>query len=253
MTGDLLRLNEVSKSYRRGDRRLRVLVDVSLVVARREVVAVLGSRYEGKTTLLQVAAGLTMPDRGEVWFDGHELTRCRAKEREKLLGGDIAWVDRHPRQPLLQIVDCVGLPLAMGRRRGLREKRELALAALERVGVAGCAWQYWRDLSNWERVLVTLARGIANAPKLMVVDDLLEGLGMQRTQDACELLSALARELDCGVMMSASDVEGTLMADRVFSFQRGALKLMVGDAQGGEARLIEFPKSRGNGARGAGA
>lgn len=254
MTDELLRLHAVSKSYRRGDRRVRVLVDLSLVVVRGEIVAVLGSRYEGKTTLLEVASGLLLPDRGEVWFEGLELTGCRAQERERLLGGDIAWIDRHPRQPRLKIVDCVGLPMAIGRGRGLREVRELALGALERVGAAGCAWQFWGDLSNWERVLVALARGIVTAPKLMVVDDLLEGLGMQRTQDACELLSGVARELGCGVLMSVSDVEGTLLADRVFSFERGRLKLIVGDEKDGEARLIEFPgESRRRGANGAGA
>lgn len=251
---ELLRLRDVSKGYRRGDRRLRVLVELSLAVGRREIVAVLGSRYEGKTTLLQVAAGLATPEEGEVWFEALELTGCRAQERERLLGRQIAWIDRNPRQPRLKIVESVGLPLAVGRGHGLREVRELALAALERVGAAGCAWQYWSELSNWERVLVALARGIVTAPKLMVVDDLLEGLGMRRTQDACELLSAVAGELGCSVLMSVSDIEGTLLADRVLSFERGRLKPIAGEEQDGEARLIEFPgESRGWGARGAGA
>jgi ABC-type lipoprotein export system ATPase subunit len=254
MTEDLLRLQGVSKSYRRGDRRLRVLVDVSLVVARREIVSVVGSRYEGKTTLLQVAAGLASPEEGEVWFEQVELTSCRPHEREELLGREIAWIDRYPRQPRFRIVDCVGLPLAMGRGHSPRQVRELALAALERVDAADCARQYWSDLSNWERVLVALARGIVSKPRLMIVDDLLEGLGMQRTQDACELFAELAREVGCGVLMSVSDVESTLLADRVLAFERGHLKLMAGEQQGGEADLIQFPgESRGWGARGAGA
>ncbi len=254
MTSELLRLDGVSKSYRRGDRQLRVLADLSLVIARREIVAVLGSRYEGKTTLLEVAAGLSLPDRGEVWFEGLELSSCRAEEREKLWGSEIAWVDRHLRQPRLKIIDCLALPLAAGRGHGLREMRDRALTALERVGVAGCAWQYWGDLSNWERVLVALARVIVIEPKLLVVDDLLEGLGVRRTQDACELLCTVAGELGCSVLMSVSDVEGTLLADRVFSFERGRLKLIAGDEDDGEARLIEFPgEFHGRDARGAGA
>jgi ABC-type lipoprotein export system ATPase subunit len=253
MTG-LLCLQGVSKSFRRGDRRLRVLADVSLVVARREIVSVVGSRNEGKTTLLEIAAGLAQPDEGEVRFESIELTSCRAHDREELLGRDIVWVDRYPRQPRFRIVDCVGLPLAMGRGHSPRQVRELALAALERVDAADCAWQYWSDLSNWERVLVLLARGIVSKPKLMVVDDLLEGLGMQRTQDACELLSTVAQEIGCSVLMSASDVEATLQADRVFAFERGHLKLIAGEQRDAEARLIRFPgESRGWDTRGAGA
>src|ERR1700677_4318821 len=82
---ELLRLSAIRKSYRRGPRRLAVLADVSLTVAAREIVAVVGSRYEGKTTLLKIAAGLERPDAGEVWFGDQELSRLRAREREGLL------------------------------------------------------------------------------------------------------------------------------------------------------------------------
>ncbi len=246
----LLRLSEVSKSYVRGDRQLRVMTDVSLTVAQREIVAIVGSRYEGKTTLLRVAAGLDKPERGEVWFEDLELTRCAEQERVRLLGKEITWVDRGGTGVRLQVLDYVGLPLALGRGHGRREARELAMDALERVGVADCARQQWSDLSNWERVLVALARGIAPAPRLMVIDDLLDGLGMNRTRDVSDLLSSVIAELGCGVLLSVSDVEAALEADRVFSFERAKLKLIAGQHDS-SARVIAFP-GEPRGGRGAG-
>ncbi len=251
---DILRLEGVYKSYTRGERRIRVLRGVSLVVRAQEIVAVVGSRYDGKTTLLRVAAGLEQPDEGAVCFEDLELSRAPERRRARLLGSRIAWVHGGGSAVQLKVLDYVALPLAIGRRRGRREARELARAALERVGAADCAGQSWSDLSNWERVLVALARGIVAGPSLLVIDDLLDGLGMRRTQEASELLRGLTAELGCATLMSACDVEGALEADRVFALDRGKLSL-ISDQSYDEGHVIDFPTRVPDprGATGAGA
>ena len=139
------------------------------------------------------------------------------------------------------MLDYLGLPLAMGRGRGRREARSLATKALERVGAAGCARRRWAELSDWERVLVGLARGIVCKPRLLVLDSVIDGLGMRRTREAGELLLALAAELQCGVLMSCSDLEAALIADRVWSLERGRLSLLS-EQTVTQAEIIEFPK-----------
>jgi ABC-type lipoprotein export system ATPase subunit len=250
--GDLLVLRNVSKSYRRGERRHRVLTDVSLEVGVGEIVAAVGSRDEGKTTLLKIAAGMERPDAGAVQLGDLDLTTCSDERHARLLGDAIAWTHRGGTGLRLEVLDYVGLPLAMGRGHGRREAQELAAAALERVGAADCARQRWVDLSNWQRVLVGLARGIVGGPRLLVVDDVIDGLGMRRTQEAGVLLRALADELGCGVLMSATDLEATLAADRVWSFGRGHLTLLS-DQAGARAEIIKFPEGarQSRSARGA--
>jgi predicted ABC-type transport system involved in lysophospholipase L1 biosynthesis ATPase subunit len=239
---ELLSLRGVCLDFRRGrgGGRLRVLVDVSLEVGRGEVVAVVGSRAEGKTTLLEVAAGILPPDAGEVWLGEMELTALSEEGRAELLGRDIRWVRRGGTGLGFDVLDYVGLPLVVGRGRGSREAEKLALGALERVGAADCAGLRWDDLSNWKRVLVALARGIVGSPRLLLVDDVMDGLGMRRTREAGELLCSLALELGCGVLMSASDLEATLFADRVLYFERGGLQTMSGQPAD-DAEVIDFP------------
>src|SRR5579863_5807466 len=205
--GELLALQGVSKSYRRGVRRLRVLEDVSLELDAGELGAVVGARAEGKTTLLKIASGVEPPDVGEVRLDALDLATLARERRARLLGGEIAWVNRDGPAMRLEVLDYLGLPLAMGRRRSRREAREQALNALERVGVARCARQRWEELSDWERVLVGLARGLVCKPRLLVVDGITDGLSMPRVRETGELLLALARELGCGVLMSAAELE----------------------------------------------
>jgi putative ABC transport system ATP-binding protein len=239
--GDLLTLRGVSKSYRRGGRRLRVLADVSLEIGPGDVGAVVGSRNEGKTTLLKIAAGIEQPDAGEVRLGEVCLTGLPDRERSRLLGTEIAWTNREGTGVRLEVLDYLALPLALGRRLGRREARALATEALERVGAAGLARRRWTELSDWERVLVGLARGIVCKPRLLVADSVIDGLGMRRTREAGELLLALAAELECGVLMSSSDLEAALIADRVWSLERGRLSLLS-EQPVMEAEIIEFPR-----------
>lgn len=237
---ELLTMRGVSKGYWRGSRHLAVLVEVSLQVARGEIVAAVGARDEGKTTLLKLAAGMEHPDDGEVLLDGQDLTGLSASERERMLGAKIAWVGRERPGLAWTAAQYVALPLALGRKCGRSEAHRLAMAALERVGAVECADQHWDELSNWERMLVGLARAYASRPSLILVDDLLDGFGMLRTQEAGELLRSLVEELDCGVLMSASGMEATLMADSVWSFGKGRLKPMT-TLPGDGAEVIDFP------------
>ena len=117
---ELLALRGVGKGIRRGGRWLRVLVDVSLDVGPGELVAVVGARGEGKTTLLKVAAGLELPDDGEVCLGEVALDSLSDEERSRLLGTEIAWVHREGTGVKFEVLDYVGLPLAMGRGRGRR-------------------------------------------------------------------------------------------------------------------------------------
>lgn len=237
--GELLALQGVSKSYQRGGRRLRVLADVSLELERSEIGAVVGARNEGKTTLLKIAAGIEPPDTGKVRLDTRDLPLLGREERARLLGGEIAWVHREGPGVRLEVLDYLGLPLAMGR--GRREARNRVRRALERVGAARCARQRWEELSDWERVLVGLARGIVCEPRLLVLDSVMDGLGMRRMHEAGELLLALVGELGCGVLMSCTDLEAALIADRVWSLERGRLSLLS-EHEVTEAEIIEFPR-----------
>ena len=239
--GELLALKGVSKSYQRGGRRLRVLADVSLELQLGEVGAVVGARNEGKTTLLKIAAGIEQPSAGEVRVGTRDLAQLPREERARLLGDEIAWIHREGPGVRLEVLHYLGLPLAMGRGRGRRDARDRALSALERVGAARCARQRWEELSDWERVLVGLARGIVCKPRLLMLDSVIDGLGMRRMHEAGDLLLALASEVGCGVLMSCTDLEAALIADRVWSLERGRLSLLSEQAVT-EAEIIEFPR-----------
>jgi putative ABC transport system ATP-binding protein len=220
---ELLSLTEAHKGYPRGGEWVQVLNGVSLEVLSGEVVAVVGGRLDGKTTLLKIAAGIEPPDRGTVSLEGRSFD----EPADRL---PVRWVDRDGPGLEVKVLEFVGWPLAPGGR-GRRQAERAAAQMLDRVGAQDCGARRWGELSNWQRVLVGLARGFVGSPQLVVVDDLLDALGEPATEKASDLLRSLieASALRCGVLMSVSDMGSAMFADRVLTITgKGSLKLMSG-------------------------
>ena len=247
---EVLLVSEVSKTYWRGGQPLDVLKNISLWVRSATIVTVVGERHEGKSTLLKIAAGIEAPEHGSVLLGGRDIWKLSNSQRERMRGDEIAWTSRARPGLDWEMRDYVGLRLAIGRSHGRRRVRTQAVAALKRVGAEDCAERHWSELSDWQRVLVGLACGIVSQPRLLVIDDLFDGLGISKMQAAGDLLSSLAQELDCGVLMSASGMEVALMADAVWLFGSGGLQLMS-DQTAGSGEVVEFPRSA-HGSRGVG-
>ena len=211
-----------------------------------EVVAVVGQRWEGKTTLLELAVGMRLAAEGEVRFQGVDFASYSRRARGRLLGREIVWLDRRESGLGLRMLDYIGLPLVMWRGPRRPQARRMAAAALELVGAAHVAGKRAAELSSWERVLVGLASAVVVRPKLLVVDDLLDALGATRTQQAGDLLRSLAQEFGFGVLFGVSDIEAALMAHRVLAFEQRALKVLSdhsptqADELGSHADVLPF-------------
>lgn len=254
-------LGGVCKGFFRGEAYSGVLKDVSLEVGAGEVVGVTSRRrLGGKTTLLEIAAGMQSPDSGVVTLGGRELVPAgrswpawgdarRGRSRGPVLGHDVVWVSSNGPHQELEVSKYVGSPLAVHGRGGVRR---LAAGALERVGAEDCIGRRWGELSNWQRALVGLARGFAGSPQLVVFDDLLDGHGSRDTDVASDLLHSLIEESErpCGVLVSAGYYESAIaLADQVWSItphgtlvrRSGARAGATGEDDRDDATILPFP------------
>jgi lipoprotein-releasing system ATP-binding protein len=169
----LLSFVNVSKRYHDGGREIPVLDRVSLDVDAGVSVGVLGARRSGKSTLLRLAAGITLPDHGSIRFQGRDITRMSGRERGGLLRSQIAFVSSTDwrASPGESVVDHVATSLGS---EGLtmREARRRASRVLEEVEVgAGDAEGSMTSLAPAERARVMLARALAHEPRLLVADE----------------------------------------------------------------------------------
>jgi ABC-type cobalamin/Fe3+-siderophores transport system ATPase subunit len=242
----LLSLEGVGKRYSRGELSHWLLRRLTLRVSTGEVVSVVAMRGQGKTTLLRIAAGMVAPDEGQVLLTGHNLDGLSDHAHARLLREQIGLAGRLGPGMGVRMLDYVAMRLSIGRRSRRREVRALALEALERVGAEHSAERHWEELSDWERALVEIAQAIAGAPRLLLIDDLLDGLGMRETDELARLVRALAEDLKIGVLMALSDPEAALCSHRVLSLADGRLTPLSPIAEASPQNfenVIDFPRS----------
>ncbi len=194
--------------------------DVSFELQQGEIVCLLGPSGCGKTTLLRLAAGVELPQRGRVLMDGKEIAGPSVfvppeKRNVGLMYQDFALF------PHLTILENVAFGL-----RGL--KRDLAHAearnALRRVGLDALEGMYPHALSGGEQQRVALARAIVPRPAVMLMDEPFSGLD-QRLRDRVrhETLAVLKETRATSILVTHDPVEAMGMADRILLMRQGRL------------------------------
>ena len=229
---EVLRLDGVWRAFDRGRDRVSVLEDVSLTVAAGEIVAVVGTRDQGKTTLIRIASGMLPADRGRVQLGGAELAGLKDRQLAWMLAREVGVAARTGPEVRVSVREYVEMSLVACRRWWRREwrRRERRLrvtAVLDELDLAGCADLKWEELSNWQRVLVELAQAVVVGPKLLLVDDVMDGFGLGKKRAAMDLMEGFAHDTGCGVLMAVSDHASALRSERVWQLSRGKLKLMA--------------------------
>jgi ABC-type multidrug transport system ATPase subunit len=215
----LLELDAVSVRHWRGSRPIPVLQDVALVLGAGEFGGVWGDRGAGKTTLAKVAAGIIEPDAGRVLFDGVQLTEDARRARNGALHGQIGLAThRGPGFEDLAAEAWIASTVLTGLSWRAAIKR--ARVALDRVGAADVGGEPWENLSDGERMLVAIAQAIVRGPRLLVVDDPVAGLGVQRRAEIMELLHAIAAD-GVTVLMTAAELVDLQGLDQIWSLDDG--------------------------------
>ena len=237
---------DVCKSYGRRNRRAQVLKEVSLSVAAGEIVGIVGSRDGGGTILLHMAAGWIRPDAGQILLGEIDLTRLSRARRDTQCCRHVLWVDNRLPPPEMRVTvhDHIYMSSRADRTIGRHEATRRAQCGLERVGASELASIYLEKLTFWERLLVELARIVAARRRLIVVNDLFDGLGTAQAQEARWLLRSLVDEVGCGVLLRVSDLTSAWVADRVWRFGQGRLTL-IANMPSGDRKVVALEPSSG--------
>ena len=219
----MLTIRGLSKSYG-GARPRAVLRGIELHVARGEYVAIMGESGVGKSTLLNLIAGLETPDGGTVSLGGIEVTTLDDDARTLLRRDRVGFVfQAFHLLPHLTVAQNVALPLSLaGTPRAQAMQR--AGGMLAAVGLADAAASRPRELSGGEMQRAAIARALVHRPLLLLAD---EPTGNLDADSAAQVLALLReqvkRERGAGILVTHSPIAAAT-ADRVLVLTAGGLR-----------------------------
>ncbi|KRD06181.1 MULTISPECIES: ABC transporter ATP-binding protein [unclassified Streptomyces] len=224
VTGTMVRVENVHKSYGQGAAAVHALRGVSFDIPRGEIVALKGRSGSGKTTLLNIVGGLDAPDRGRVTVDGLDLSELGEDGLLALRRDRIGFVfQSFGLIPILTAAENVGVPMRM-RRADVREREERVELLLSLVGLADHAAQRPGELSGGQQQRVAIARALANNPSLLIADEPTGQLDAETGHAVMQLLRAVVRSENVTALVATHDATLLDLADRVLELRDGEIR-----------------------------
>ena len=196
-----IRSENVSRHYRMGETLIRAVDGVSLEVRAGEFLALLGTSGSGKSSLLNLIAGLDRPTAGSVIVQDRDLARLSREELAKYRLHIVGMVFQSFNLiPSMTLIENVELPLRFAEvDRGQRES--LSQQALEQVGLKARLHHRPSELSGGEQQRASLARALINKPKLLLADEPTGNLDSHTGTEIMDMLRDFNRELGMTVVM----------------------------------------------------
>lgn len=191
----LIELKDVYKIYGEGlESEVRALDGVSLSVARGDFVAIVGQSGSGKSTMMNVLGCLDIPTRGEYRLNGVDVRELSDRELSAIRNREIGFIfQQYNLIQNLTVLENVELPLIY-QGKDTEERKEMAMAALERVGLAGRMKHKPSEMSGGQQQRVAIARAIAAKPPIIMADEPTGALDSRTGLEVLEFLRELNRE-----------------------------------------------------------
>jgi len=217
----LISLNGVVRRFKVGEASVWALRGADLEVPEGEMAAVMGPSGSGKTTLLGIIGGLDRPDNGSVRVGGIDVAKLSGEELADYRLRSVGFVFQAPGLvPLMSALENIALPLQlMGQEP--KEADDVALDALELVGLEGRAKHRAYELSGGEQQRVALARALAKRPRVLLADEPTGQLDSETSAAIVDLIVSIRGQTT--ILLATHDEAVAVRADRVINIEDGKL------------------------------
>jgi putative ABC transport system ATP-binding protein len=219
----LLKIENLTKTYKLGKRNVQPLTDLDLEVKRGEFVSVMGPSGSGKTTLLNIVGCIDRATKGRVLIDGVDVAQFSESKLYKIRRDKIGFVfQSFNLLPYLNARENVELAMELsGKFRGQRKARALELLLL--VGLSGRELHRPARLSQGEQQRVAIARALANDPALILADEPTGNLDVANKQEIIKLLLDLNQKQGTTIIMVTHDEQVAAQTRRMLYLQDGKI------------------------------
>ena len=220
---EVIRIRDLTREYLMGEERILALRGVTLDVRRNEYLAIMGPSGSGKSTMMNLLGCLDTPTAGEYRLNGEEVSRLAddalARVRNREIGFVFQTFNLLPRATALHNVE---LPLVYAGVRS-RERRDRAMAALERVGLGHRVEHRPNELSGGQRQRVAIARALVNEPSILLADEPTGNLDSSTSEEIMRVFGDL-HAAGQTVIMVTHEPDIAAHAERIVTLRDGRVE-----------------------------
>lgn len=218
----MIRLEGITKVYKMGENEVRALDGVDLNIKPHEFVSIIGPSGSGKSTLMNMIGCLDVPTSGRYWIEGVEGSKMTDNQLADLRNKKLGFIfQQYNLLPKLSAVENVELPLIY-RGIGAAKRREMAEAALERVGLKDKMHHKPTELSGGQQQRVSIARALSSKPSLILADEPTGALDSKSGIEIMQMLHDLHEEGNTIVIIT-HDLGIAKQAERIVSIHDGKI------------------------------
>jgi lipoprotein-releasing system ATP-binding protein len=227
-SGELIRIEKLSKVYRSGGVDLVIFHDLALDIAGGDRVAITGASGVGKSTLLHLIAGLDKPNQGSIYYRGKNIAELSEPNLSAFRNREIGYVwQQHHLLPEFTACENVMMPLLI-RGVGRSNAEPTARECLEEVGLGARIHHRSGELSGGEQQRVAIARALAASPSLLLADEPTGNLDERTGEMIFQLLTDLRDRRNLTTILVTHNLRFARVYGRVLELEGGMLHPMEG-------------------------
>ena len=218
---EILRVENLTKVYGKGENEVRALDGVSFSVEKGEFVAIIGPSGSGKSTLLHILGAVDEPSSGKVFMDGKDVFKQNEEQLAVFRRRQVGLVYQfYNLIPVLDVVENITLPVQLDGRKVNRERLQDMVALL---GLHGREKHLPNQLSGGQQQRVSIGRALMNSPSVVLADEPTGNLDSKNSQEIMELLKKSNRKYNQTLIMITHDENIALQADRIIAIEDGRI------------------------------
>ncbi len=218
---EILRVENLCKSYGKGEGLVKALDDVSFSVGKGEFVAVIGPSGSGKSTLLHILGGVDTPSSGKVYVDNIDVYAQNPEQLAVFRRRQVGLIYQfYNLIPVLNVVENITLPVLMDSRKVNQERLDELLSTLS---LTDRTTHLPNQLSGGQQQRVSIGRALINAPAIVLADEPTGNLDSKNGQQIVELLKLSNQKYNQTLIVITHDENIALQADRIISIEDGKI------------------------------
>jgi putative ABC transport system ATP-binding protein len=218
---EILRVENVTKTYGTGENMVRALDGVSFSVKKGEFIAIVGPSGSGKSTLLHILGGVDKPTSGKVFMDGKDVYAQNDEQLAIFRRRQVGLIYQfYNLIPVLNVVENITLPVLMDGRKVNKERLE---ELIETLNLKGRENHLPNQLSGGQQQRVSIGRALINAPSVVLADEPTGNLDSKNSQEIVELLKLSNKKYNQTLIVITHDENIALQANRVIAIEDGRI------------------------------